>query len=67
MFIHDQFNTDSCYAEELQQIAKDCYLKATDRELFQVLCHEAFGVDRPLPQEGKWNPKSIYDADYLVC
>ena len=65
--IHDQFGTDSCYMGELKELAKDCYLKVTDREVFTDICESAFGVRRQLPEAGEWKPEDIYSSEFVIC
>ena len=65
--IHDQFGTDSCLMPQLKEIAKDAYLKVTDRDSFKAICDSAFGTDRELPEAGNWEPESIYTSEFVIC
>lgn len=66
-FIHDQFGVDSCYVMDLQDLAKDTYLAISCRDNFKAMCAEAFGIDRELPESGKWDPQSIHSAEFVIC
>ena len=65
--IHDQFGTDSCHMGELKDLAKECYIKVTDRETFTDICESAFGVRRELPAAGEWKPEDIYSSEFVIC
>ena len=52
---------------ELKELAKDCYLKVTDREVFTDICESAFGVRRQLPEAGEWKPEDIYSSEFVIC
>ena len=65
--LHDQFSTDSEYVQDLQRVAKDAYLKISDRNTFKSICSSAFGIDRELPKAGLWNPSSLTEAEFIIC
>lgn len=66
-FVHDQYGSDSCYGEEIQNVAKHNYYDITSRTVLKLLLEQVANDEIELPEAGNWNPKELLKAAYLVC
>ena len=66
-FVHDQFGSDSIHGGDIQDVAKMNYHHCTSRTVFTLLLEQVAKGEVTLPPPGSWDPKDIYNSDYIVC
>ena len=67
MVIHDSYSCVSSEVDQMVKVAKEAYLKSSNRDELKDTCTEVFGIERELPQEGKWSTDGINQSEYIIC
>lgn len=67
-FVHDAYGSDSCYGNDIQEIAKQAYYEVSSRTVMkEILLQISEGEEIELPKPGNWKPEEIFKSDYIVC
>ena len=65
--VHDSYGTSSDYTHLLLPLVLDAFMWVGDREWYEDMVAEMFGVHRPLPTAGALTDEQIMEANYAVC
>ena len=64
-FIHDQFGSDSCHGEDIQDAAKLNFKHCVSRTVFQVILEQIAKDEVTLPEAGEYDINEANAADYM--